>query len=149
MSECLDTPQIFSTGNAVISNTQQMWVQTQETSALLWEKNKVPLMSATSIKAIPSTILENPTWISVHELAATVDSQAVLRMLLAMKVSVSRFLPWEVIVWTWIHHHIQIAANNNFIYFNNIHTCIVLYSLHFPGGCTINSHNRFLIFGHT
>lgn len=34
-------------------------------------------MSATSIKAIPSTILENPTWISVHELAATVDSQAV------------------------------------------------------------------------
>lgn len=57
-----------------------------------------------------------PGFQSMNTVAAPVDSQAVLRVLLAMKVSVSRFLPCEVIVWTWIHHHRQIAAANDFTY---------------------------------
>lgn len=91
-----------------------------------------------------------PGFQSMNTVAAPVDSQAVLRMLLAMKVSVSRFLPCEVIVWTWIHDTDRLLLLTIlFIYLNNIHTRIVLYSLHFQGGCTINSYNRFLIFGHT
>lgn len=106
MSKCLDIPEVFSTGNAVIANAQ-MWVQTKETSALLWEKNKVPLMHL--IKTVPSTILENPHWISLHEHSCSnCWFSRSLEMLLTKKVSFSRFLPWEVIVWTWMHCYLCI-----------------------------------------